>query len=362
MTALGELARVRKENLVAEKREPLRPHILTTNELVKKDIPPRKAIVEPWLLESSLGWIFAKRGIGKTWLVMHLAMTLAKGEATFLVYGVPQRRNVLFVDGEMALADLKERFSGLASSQPNNLFLLPSESLFQSSMPLAIDDTSDQEAVLEALATLENEGTPIDLIILDNLSSLRRGVDENDNSQLDSLLSWLISLRHSGYSVLLVHHENKSGGFRGASRIEVPFDYAIQLLEPEKEEAGHHLGAQFNMTFTKLRGKPPDIMETNIRLEVGQRGELEFTYRPRINAPPHIKLLRLLGTRPIRSQREAAEYLGKSVGATNKWLKQLRREGLIGQKDYTPTNAGGVELHRRYPAEFAKVEPEEFPF
>lgn len=59
-----------------------------------------------------------------------------------------------------------------------------------------------------------------EMIIFDNLSSLRSGVDENDNSALDAFLQWLLALRHKGYAILLIHHAGKGGDQRGASRLE----------------------------------------------------------------------------------------------------------------------------------------------
>jgi hypothetical protein len=83
----------------------LRRYITSAAEFARRDIPPREKIVDPWLPTSSLSMIFAPRGLGKTWLALSLSTAISRGE-DFLSFDVPTPRTVLYVDGEMALADL----------------------------------------------------------------------------------------------------------------------------------------------------------------------------------------------------------------------------------------------------------------
>jgi hypothetical protein len=93
---------------------------------------------------------------------------------------------VLYIDGEMPLAMLKERVVAIGADKLNNLYVLPSESLFQGSGPLNIHSKKDQARIDAMLDKID-----VELVIFDNLSSLRSGVDENDNSALDLFLHWL---------------------------------------------------------------------------------------------------------------------------------------------------------------------------
>lgn len=96
-----------------------------------------------------------------------------------------------------------------------------------------IDDKGDQEAIEEALSYLEGNGQRPQLIVLDNLLTLRRGINENDSSEASDLLDWLVKLRHLGYTVLVMHHSGNNGKSRGASIIEVPMDFILDLKKPE---------------------------------------------------------------------------------------------------------------------------------
>jgi putative DNA primase/helicase len=67
-------------------------------------------LLDPVLPAAGLMMLHAKRGTAKTFLA--LAMGLAAG-APVLRWSAPRARRVLYVDGEMALVDLKARIAAL---------------------------------------------------------------------------------------------------------------------------------------------------------------------------------------------------------------------------------------------------------
>ena len=73
-----------------------------------------------------------------------------------------------------------------------------------------------------------------DLIIVDNLSTLCRGLKENDadKSFRVPVQQWALAQRRAGKSVLFIHHGGKSGQQRGTSRKEHVLDTVIRLLHP----------------------------------------------------------------------------------------------------------------------------------
>jgi len=64
----------------------------------------------------------------------------------------------------------------------------------------------------------------VDLLILDNLSSLTAVVRDNDAESWGPIQEWLPKLRRRGVSVLVVHHAGKGGQQRGTSRREDVLD------------------------------------------------------------------------------------------------------------------------------------------
>jgi len=92
----------------------------------------------------------------------------------------------------------------------------------------------------------------IDLIILDNLSSLIQSGKENESDSWQPIQTWLLALRRQGKTVLLIHHAGKSGSQRGTSKRADVLDSVIRLERPDgylQEQ-----GARFNIHFEKSRG------------------------------------------------------------------------------------------------------------
>jgi len=96
---------------------------------------------------------------------MALAVGVSEGKNRFLGWHFHDQHDVLYVDGEMARVELKERFTGLCTIQNPRLHILPSELLYREGRPLSLDFEEEQRAVDEALQHLGNKGCRAQLII-----------------------------------------------------------------------------------------------------------------------------------------------------------------------------------------------------
>jgi AAA domain/Domain of unknown function (DUF6371) len=318
----------------------LRSHVLTSSALSMLDIPPREFIVEPFLPTASLSMIYAERGIGKTWLTLSLAVAISHGD-DFLGFPVSKARHVLYIDGEMALYDLKSRVVALDDSQNDQLHLLPSERLFRMDKPLNINAIDDQQRIIEVIETMIAEGNPPELIVFDNLSSLSAGTDENNNSELDKLLTWLVGLRHRNLAVLLVHHAGKSGDQRGASRREDLLDTSIKLSRPkpqkgrkggdddDDEPEEEPDGAFFELEFVKTRGIRPKPHKFFMRLVDGENGKLEWLTETGSGATALDKMLKLIALKSPNTQLDLAIEMKRTKGLISQNCKKLREKGFL---------------------------------
>lgn len=233
--------------------------IITSNDLLKEKVKPLKAIVYPWLRENSLNMIFAQRGLGKSFLALILGIAITRinyDEINIGPWYVKNPCGVLLIDGEMGKFDLQDRIKRLSGP-------LQSES---KRFPLTIfsspDYTADEQESVN-LYTLFWQQRVFDylkthrstrVLILDNLSSLCAGREENDNTGTSVFNSWLISLRALGISVILIHHAGKGGTQRGASSLEDPLNNIIVLKKPADWVPGD--GAHFSISFEKARNDP----------------------------------------------------------------------------------------------------------
>src|SRR5262249_11530194 len=152
----------------------------------------------------------AWRGGSKTWLALGIGCAVAGG-GRFLKWAAPKPRRVLYVDGEMPLVTIQERLAGIVAGCD---YVIPVES-FQL---IAADHT---ETGVPNLATpvgqraIEEHLEGVDLLILDNLSTLYSSGRDNEVESWTPIQGWLLRLRRRGVSVLLVHHSNKNGQQRG---------------------------------------------------------------------------------------------------------------------------------------------------
>jgi len=107
------------------------PFLVTAHEILRADIPEKRFLVSSFMPLSSFGMVYAPRGIGKSWFGLGLAKAIASGSDTFLGWQIHEFGDVLFVDGEMSLVDLKERTKLLFGTSGSSKFhLMPSEQLY----------------------------------------------------------------------------------------------------------------------------------------------------------------------------------------------------------------------------------------
>jgi putative DNA primase/helicase len=217
------------------------------NDFLKLDVPAREMLLSPILPERSLAMLYAPRGVGKSWLGLSIGLAVAAGES-LLRWSAPRQRNVLYVDGEMPLVSLQERLKaisvGMGSSIPNDGFRILAADAVEGGINLS---TEEGQAGLEPLLS------DIDLLILDNLSTLLTSRSETASDAWVPMQNWLLKLRRQGKSVLLVHHAGTNGRQRGTSRREDALDTVIALRRPE--DYSPEQGARFEIHFEKLRNR-----------------------------------------------------------------------------------------------------------
>ncbi|OYW70316.1 MAG: hypothetical protein B7Z37_31070, partial [Verrucomicrobia bacterium 12-59-8] len=164
-------------------RPPLEQFVLTAEQLAALVIPPRPALLDQWLCQGDLGYIYAPRGVGKTWLAMALPGAISSRRPLGLWAAgdpplpapatdeapdsppapTPGHIPVLYIDGEMALKHTQYRAHGLDLSKVHHLH---HEHLFeQNGTCLNIGEPEDRQRITNLIL---RQGYQV--IILDNLS------------------------------------------------------------------------------------------------------------------------------------------------------------------------------------------------
>jgi putative DNA primase/helicase len=225
---------------------------LTLSELFDREIKAREMMLDPILPEKGLVMVYAYRGFGKTHVALGIAYAVASG-GTFLRWKAPKPRRVLLIDGEMPAAALRDRLADIVASAQQEAAL--------DAMRVIAGDLIEEGGIGNLAdpavqAELDKYLDGVDLLILDNLSSLTAVIRDNDQESWTTIQQWLLRLRRRGISVLLVHHAGKAGEQRGTSRREDVLDTSISLRRPSDYVASE--GARFEVHIEKGRGLTGD--------------------------------------------------------------------------------------------------------
>ena len=242
------------EEVIIEKKE---FKSVSLQELTLMDIPPRKAIIDPLIMEGSSMEINGASGIGKTWFTLEMLCSICTGEKFLGKYEIANPRPVYYIDGEMPLDSIRERMNMIMARYIYKYkvseipFHISNPLLFKNNFIPKINDTKITQPMFkdEVKRFSDIYQKPL-FICFDNLSCLT-DYKENDNDDWTSMLDMYTELKHEGHSICHVHHVGKGGHQRGASRKHDALDTVIHLKRPEEYDASE--GAVFNVKFDKHR-------------------------------------------------------------------------------------------------------------
>jgi putative DNA primase/helicase len=298
--------------------------ILSYEALSEADLPEREKIL-PWLPEGGLIMVSAERGLGKTHFALTLACAISNG-TPFMKWDVSNPHGVLYVDGEMALSDIRNRLNKItAVSTKKTLQILSHEYFYEAfERDLAITDHDIQTALLALL----DSNKSIRVVILDNLSALAKIREDASDDWRNFMLPLLIACRRRGVAVVLIHHCNKNGFQRGTGAREDHLDTSIQLKRLDNEP--NNEGCRFEVTFTKSRGCYGSDIENFIASLKQSENFCEWEIST-LNESTKDRLIRLVSEHADEgiSVTEAANELGVSKGLISRFKKDCEQEGIF---------------------------------
>ena len=199
-------------------------------DFLSRKLEPREYIIEPCLPRQGLMMIYAKRGVGKTYFAMFLAHKIVTGGDLFGGrWKIPKQAKVLYIDGEMPANAMQERLKSLVD---NSADYSVGENLSIINRDLQQNGFMPNLATEEGQQALEPIIKEVDVIIVDNLSTLVRGGKENEANSWNPIAEWSLKLRSQGKSIIFIHHAGKDNNQRGTSKKEDILDTVINLKHP----------------------------------------------------------------------------------------------------------------------------------
>jgi len=202
--------------------------------------PPIKYLVDKLIAEKSLSVWYGHADAKKTWAAVDLAVCVASGKQWLGMATEPC--NVLIVDEESGRERLANRIEATLLGE---LGQLANESVpinFLSSCNFNLlelpDANIDPRKCFKSTLLLAEWISFFDakLVIIDSLMKIMAGGDENavkDTSPVFKNLHWITEL--TGAAIVVIHHANKLGGYRGSSAIAGAIDNLISVESKQND-------------------------------------------------------------------------------------------------------------------------------
>jgi putative DNA primase/helicase len=201
-------------------------------EFIDMTFPIRADILSPVIKERSLVMLHGPRGVGKSFAALSIFCAAASGGKALGRWDCVNPVPCLYVDGELPGEQLQSMFKAISFENGvnlDNVHVVTNDTLPD------IDTMMPDVSIMKGQRIIEHiiEKHGIKLLIIDNLVSLARLRKENDAESWTPVQDWLIRLRRLGVSVLIVHHDGKSGEQRGTSAKEDLLDVILHMKKAE---------------------------------------------------------------------------------------------------------------------------------
>lgn len=167
-------------------------------------------IVKNLIPKESITLLHSIGGVGKSYLMYGIAKAVAD-DTPFFGFDV-MRMNVYYIDFENPLPEIVDRMKKMGGSENLKIWHLGHDP-----MPIRFD--ADEWEIYKTF--------PPGLFIIDSLRSSHL-LDENSSKDASFIMARHKEIRALGNTIILIHHENKIGGYRGSSAW---FDLSDHILK-----------------------------------------------------------------------------------------------------------------------------------
>lgn len=303
--------------------------LVTIEELMSMDFPEQKWLADKLIPAGAITILSGPPASYKTWVILHMALCVAKGEPLFGEFKTNQG-GVLVIDEENGQRLLQERLYMLSATADLPVF-------FTEQPGFVLNDKN------VALALRNCKAHSIKLIIIDSLVRVHAS-DENSSGDMSAVFKQLKRFATKGITVLVTHHNRKpgvnSGGvsneMRGSSDILASVDCHIGMKRKDKI-----------LTLHQTKNRYAEELEPFAVLATTDEDSFSFEYQGQLRASEDknqvIKdaVLQLLGEHDKLFQKELLSRLAELGAKTNEHkLRELLNE-MVADKTIAETPGAG---------------------
>ena len=184
---------------------------------------PIEYLVEPIITKGSVNVFYGEAGSKKTYSL--LSLTVCVGAGLDWLGFKTKISNILIIDEESGNKRLTRR---LGETLRGALVYEPTNIKYVSLAGFKLDDTADCLLVMNLI-----EETNAELVLIDALSEIMDG-DENAKKDVQPVFNNLRKIaEETNAAIILIHHSNKIGGYRGSSAIKGSVDLMLEIISSE---------------------------------------------------------------------------------------------------------------------------------
>jgi len=261
-------------------------------------------IVDNLIPKESISLLHSIGGVGKSYLMFGMAQAVADGKPFFVLNVM--KMNVYYIDFENPLPEIADRMKKIGGSENMRIWHLGHN-------PAPIRFDSEEWEIYKDF--------PQGLFIIDSLRSSHL-MEENSSKDAAFVMARIKEIRALGNTIILIHHENKLGGYRGSTAW---FDLSDHILK-----------------FSRVRaiGSDEDAAEDDFDLPIrlGLGGKSRFSSAMDLK-PMYFRFqdhqLCLADDPESQTLNNMAGLLNPSTPPNQSEFQKLVKENLgIGQKDF----------------------------
>ena len=216
-------------DLIEERAETSERRYTFLNETQIENLPPVAYLVDKVLPLGGYGLIYGRRGSGKTFDALDLALSITTGRHYHGLETHAAGSTVAYIMSEGA-AGLKKRIN--AWKQARLVTTIPGFHALPSSVPL-----NDPIALAELCLAIDQLPSAPSLLVIDTLARSASGLDENSSQDMTRYIGIVDSLRERyGCAVIPIHHAGWNAGHeRGSTVIGDAADWIMKVSRDDQD-------------------------------------------------------------------------------------------------------------------------------
>lgn len=267
--------------------------LFLTADFLKLDLPPVRWLVKDVLQQDGIGWISGFPKMGKTWIAMDLAFSIAYGSPFLDFFDVLQTGDVLYVGKENSNASLQSRIARLQKAkQLVSIEGSPgpkSSVVWDTSREFRFEPMEVQKLVVRAKQFEQKFGRKFLAVIIDPLSfSLPSSRDFDINNFTDfqrHIVDSMSTIVHKlEAACVLVHHQSKGDNntMLGSVAAEASFDNKLMFMTKNRGAGEYIPGDPVRLQLVHRDGESKTV---DLSLDLSDDG-----YHPSVTTVSHEEL------------------------------------------------------------------------